>query len=167
AEALLLTAGKAAAGLVQPVFDFGPEVGGAEGALGDLVEAPALSDAGEAQTGDYVVANGHCGERVGALEDHADGAADGDRVDRGGVDIFAVQQHLAFDAGAGDDLVHAVQRAQHGGLAAAGGADERGDVLRRDADAHALDGMKLAVEEVDVLDVYALGHRVVPPLTWS
>ena len=45
------------------------------------------------------------------------------------VDVLAVVEHLALDAGAGHEVVHPVQAAQHGGLAAARGADERGDLV--------------------------------------
>ena len=56
------------------------------------------------------------------------------------VEVVAVDQHLALDAGAGDDLVHAVQGAEEGRLAAAGRADEGRDGAGLDGEGHALDG---------------------------
>ena len=47
-----------------------------------------------------------------------------DRVDSGAVDVLAVEQHRALGPGAGQHFVHPVQRAQHGGLAAARRPDE-------------------------------------------
>ena len=47
----------------------------------------------------------------------------------------AVQQHLALDARAGDGVVHPVEAAQEGGLAAARRPDQRGDLLLGDLDA--------------------------------
>src|ERR1700760_354369 len=42
------------------------------------------------------------------------------RVDIGRIDVFVVEQHTALDPGAGDHLMHPVERAQHSRLAAAG-----------------------------------------------
>ena len=69
-------------------------------------------------------------------------------------DVLAVQHDLALGALAGIEGVHAVQRAQQGGLAAARRADQRGDALfARTAIETALQRLGLAVEEVEVLDV--------------
>ena len=86
----------------------------------------------ELQAGGDVVVDRHRRERVGPLEHHADRAADVDRVDAGAVDVVAVEQDLALHVRAGDDLVHAVERAQEGGLAAARRADEGRDRARLD-----------------------------------
>src|SRR5699024_4958993 len=101
----------------------------------------------------HVVLDGHGGEGVSLLEDHAHLAADVDRVDAGAVDVLVVHLHAALDAGTGDDLVHAVQGAQHGGLTTARRADERGDGLRLDGHGHPLDRAEIAVEDVQILDV--------------
>ncbi len=66
----------------------------------------------------------------------------------------------ALDAGAGDEVVHAVEGAQEGGLAAARGADERGDLVLGDGEVHVLDGVEAAVEDVDVVDVEDGGGAV-------
>ena len=67
------------------------------------------------------------GEGIGFLEHHADLAAQLDHVHVLAVDVLAVEQHLPFDPRAGDDVVHPVERAQEGGFAAAGRADEGRD----------------------------------------
>ena len=72
------------------------------------------------------------------------------RVDVGRVDVLAVEQDLALDAGAGDELVHAVQRAQERRLAAARGADQRRHLVRLDRDVDVLDRVEGAVVEVQV-----------------
>jgi hypothetical protein len=76
----------------------------------------------------------------------------------GVVEVVAVDEHLALDARAGDDLVHAVERAEERGLAAARRADEGGDAAGLDLEAHALDGEELAVVDVEISDFDALGH---------
>src|SRR5690606_17566542 len=80
------------------------------------------------------------------------------RVDVAAVELLAAHHDLAVDARARDDLVHAVQRAQEGGLAAAGRADERGHRPGRDRHGDALDGLEVAVVDVEVGDLDALGH---------
>ena len=76
----------------------------------------------------------------------------------GGVEVLVVQHHRALDAAAGDHLVHPVQGPQEGRLAAAGRPDERRDRARLDRHRHVLDGLEVAVVDVEVLDVDALGH---------
>ena len=70
----------------------------------------------------------------------------------------AVDHDLALDAGTRDHLVHPVQRPEEGRLAAAGRADERGHRPRLDGHVDALDGLEVAVVDVEVGDVDALGH---------
>ena len=52
--------------------------------------------------------------------------------------------------------MHAVEGAQEGGLAAAGGADEGGDATGINLDVDVLDGQEVAVIDVEVLHVNAL-----------
>ena len=159
AQTLLLAAGQADARVVETVLDLVPQVGAAQGPL-DQIVGVGLGDLAvvQAHAGEHVLADGHRRERVRALEDHADVAADLDRVDVLGVQVAAFEQHLALDVGAGDDLVHAVERAQHGRLAAAGRADEGGDLVRLDVQVDILDGQEVAVIDVQMVDINALSH---------
>src|SRR3546814_2484532 len=68
-----------------------------------------------------------CSSDVGLLEHHADARAQLHHIHRRIVDILAVERDRAFDARAGNRVVHAVERAQEGRFAAARRADERGD----------------------------------------
>src|SRR6266849_7090291 len=121
AQALLLAAGKFIGGLVEMVFDFVPE-GGVAQALFD-----GLGDRGfravDAQAIGNILENG-LGERVGALENHTDTATI--RSDVLHKDVLAVEQNFTLEARAADGFVHAVEGAQQGGFATAGGANERG-----------------------------------------
>ena len=69
-----------------------------------------------------------------------------------------VEKNLALDGGAGDDFVHAVDGAQHGGFTAAGRADERGDRLGGDLHVDVLYGVEVAVVDVDVVEFELGGH---------
>ena len=159
AQALLLAAGQPQPRPVEAVLDLVPQVGPAQGGLHQVVGVGLLDAAVvEAHAGQDVLGDGHRGERVGPLEDHADGAAHLDGVDAGFVEVDAVDNDLALDAGAGDGLVHAVEGAQEGGLPAAGGADEGGDGLGLDDDVDVLHGQEVAVVDVLADDVDALGH---------
>ena len=64
----------------------------------------------------------------------------------------------AFDARAGDGVVHAVEAAQQGGLAAAGRADEGGDGVVGDFEIDVEQRLLLAVEGVDVIEADARGR---------
>ena len=88
-------------------------------------------DAGQLEPGEHVVADGHGRERVRLLEHHADAHAHLLGAHAPAVDVVAVEQDLAVERGAGDQLVHAVEHPQEGRLAAAGRADERGDLAAR------------------------------------
>ena len=96
-----------------------------------LLDEPVLVVATEArqlEAGQHVVADVHGREGVGLLEDHADPHADllGPRARR--VDVLAVEVDLTCQRGTRDQLVHAVEQPQEGGLAAARGPDQRRDL---------------------------------------
>src|SRR5205085_5852171 len=88
--------------------------------------------------GDVVV--DRLGEGVRLLEDHADAAPDLGGVDALAVDVVALVPDGAGDQGAGDEVVHPVEAPQDGALAAAGRADEGGDLVGGDVAADAGDG---------------------------
>ena len=80
AEALLLAAGEAGAGLfLQIVLHLFPQRGVLERALDDLIEDAAVAEAVELEAAGDVVVDRHGGKRVGPLKDHADAAANLDR----------------------------------------------------------------------------------------
>ena len=91
-----------------------------------------------------VVIDAH-GERVRLLEHHADLAAQLVDVRRGVVDILALILHAARDLHAGDKVVHAVERFEKRGLAAAGRAYERGYALFGNVDADIVQRLMRAV----------------------
>ena len=90
------------------------------------------------------------GKRVRLLEHHADPAPEPDDVAARGVDVVAVDEDLALDAGARDDVVHPVQRPQERALAAARRPDEGRHEVRADANRDRLERPLRAVEEVQV-----------------
>ena len=127
----------------------------------------ALAGAVEPQPGGDVVTDRHGGERVGTLEDHADGPADICGGEPGCVDVLAVEEDLALHPRAGHDLVHAVQRADERRLAAARRPDERRHLLGLDDHgADVLDGLVGAEPGADVgrLDALDIGAA---PAGWS
>ena len=90
------------------------------------------------------------GERIRLLEHHADAGAQLHHVQRGVVDVLPVDDDLAGDAAALDRVVHAVDAAQEGRLAAARRPDQavtaRSGMSRR-----RLQRLLVAVVDVDVL----------------
>src|SRR5262249_11635784 len=99
------------------------------------------------------------GERVRALEHHADAAADRDRVDAGAVDRIAVQLDLAHDAAPGNELVHPVERPQERRLATTGRSDQGGDVLADDVQTDGAAPLLVAVEDRQVAHDELGGRR--------
>ena len=61
---------------------------------------------------------------------------------------------------AGDDLVHTVESAQHGGFSTARRPDECGDLVRLDIEVHILHGQEVAVVDVQMVDINALSHVI-------
>src|SRR5260370_39240129 len=100
-----------------------------------------------AQAVSNVVENG-LGERIGALENHADAATIGSDVLR--EDVLAVEQNFAFEAGGAHGLVHAGEGAERSGLAATGRADERGDLIGGDSHADVEADLLCAGKEIYV-----------------
>src|SRR5690606_9199621 len=61
----------------------------------------------------------------------------------------------ALDPGGGDEIVHPVETAENGRLAAAGGADQGGDLVAGEVERDLLHRLEVAVVDVDV----AHAHR--------
>ena len=123
AEPLMLAAGQSQGRLAQPIFDFVPQRRAFETRFHHLVEHRAVTDAGDPQAISDVLVDG-LGKRCRPLEDHAHAAAQFDDVERRVGDVLAVQQNLAGRADIVDQVVHAIQAAQQGRLAAAGRSDQ-------------------------------------------
>ena len=95
----------------------------------------------------HVVVDRH-GKGVGLLEHHADAPAQVGDVHAGGVDLLPVEGEGTGDLHAGDQFVHPVDGPQKGGLAAAGGPDEGGDLVGFDVDGDVLQCVVLTVIQV-------------------
>ena len=61
-----------------------------------------------------------------------------------------MEEHLALGAGAGNQIVHAVQTAQQGALAAARGADKGRYVVSSEIQVHFEEGLEVTVVEIEV-----------------
>ncbi len=84
------------------------------------------------------------------MKDHADVLPEVRHVLSGVVDLLAPVGERACYTGAGDEVVHAVDGPQEGGLPAAGGSDQCGDPMGRDVQADVFQGAGLAVIEVQI-----------------
>src|SRR5829696_50956 len=150
AQALLLAARHAEGVGLQPVLYLVPERAAAQRVLHDLVHvALRAKDAGA--EGDVVV--DRLGERVGLLKDHPDALAHLNRVDRVVVEVLPVVDDLARDLRGGDEVVHPVQAADQGALAATGGPDERRDLVLVDREVDLADGRNSPVGDADVVEL--------------
>jgi hypothetical protein len=161
AQALLLAAGQRQRRFVQPVLDLVPQRRLAQALLDPLVQPrlavdqPVQADA----VGD--VLEDRLRERVRLLEHHPDLASQRDHVGARRVHVLAVDLHRALDAGPDHDVVHPVQRAQKGALAAARRPDERGHQVGAHAERDARERLLGPVVEVQRLDVDLQGRAAV------
>ena len=89
-------------------------------------------------------------ERVGLLEDHADARAQLHHIEVRIVDVGVVDLDLARHAAARNGVVHPVDAAQERRLAAARRPDERHDALVGHIDVDVLQGMLVAIVDVDI-----------------
>src|SRR5215468_10818644 len=162
AQALLLAAGEGEAVVLELVLHLVPQSGPGQGLL-DPVRHLALVSV-ELEPEGHVVEDAHL-ERVGLLEYHADVAAEHHGIDVTRIHVLAMEVHVALEAEAVDEVVHAVEAPQHRALAAARGADEARDLAFLDGHVAIPHGEELAVEhllEVAVDDdVFRPGHTPV------
>src|SRR3990170_4202668 len=147
AETLLLAAGERQAGLLEIVLHLVPEGGPAQTALHVLVHAAAIAVHAGAER--HVIVY-RLRERVGLLEHHANAAAHLHGVHLRSVDVHAVVDGLPADPHPGYQVVHAVEAAQEGALAAAGRANERGHPLRREVHGNVVDRLLVAVPQAQL-----------------
>jgi hypothetical protein len=109
-------------------------------------------------------------ERVRLLEHHPDPLPDLDRIDLGAVEVLPVVEALALDLRGRDQVVHPVQAADQGALAAAGRPDQSRDLVAADVHRHVLHRGLVAVgdRQVPQLEdrlVLALCHLALLALT--
>src|SRR5476651_1839317 len=158
AEPLLLAAGERESARLQPILDLVPERGLTQASLGDLLVI--ATDAVELQSGDDVVVDGERRKRIGPLEDHADAPPQIDRVDAAGVQILAVHQDAPRLSGARHQLMHAVDAAHEGALAAAGRPDDGEDRVLRHRERNVAQRMHIAKPGLELLHLDLLLHRL-------
>src|SRR5271157_3719638 len=103
-------------------------------------------EAVEFQAEGYIFENAHR-KGVRLLEDHSNMSSHDDRIDAFCVDVLAVKIHLPLEPEAPDEIVHAVEAAEHSALAAAGRSDETRDLALLDRNVAIPDRKKLAVED--------------------
>src|ERR1035437_7403405 len=167
---MLLAAGECQPGLAaEIVLDLVPQRRSPEAGFDQLAEGPPVVQPAAARAVGDVLEDRHR-ERVGALEDHANAASQLDDAHVRVHHVLAVEAAPALDAGAGDQVVHAVEAAQERRLAAARRADQGQDgaVLHVEADVTHRD--LLAIADGDVLgrdlDVFRATCELVGAGAW-
>src|SRR3569833_112362 len=151
AQALLLATRQAETAHVELVLDLVPEGGAAQRMLDAGIDLGLRQALVEPDAEGDVLVDRHR-ERRRLLEHHADAGAQQVDVDPGVEQVLAVELHLAGRALAGIEVVHAVQDAQQGGLAAARRSDEGGRLIGVERQVAALQRARIAVEALEVLD---------------
>src|SRR5262249_30737219 len=142
---------------LQAVLDLVPEGRAPQGPLDDVVELALLADAVDLRAERDVVVDA-LRERVRPLEDHPDAPADFGRRDVRSVQVDAVVHQRALDPSGGDEVVHAVETPEYGGLAATRRPDECRDLLGADRQVDFAYGAERAVVDGETLDVEHKGR---------
>jgi len=149
AQSLLLSAGETERALFELVLRLVPDGGAFERSFHDLVKLRAAAHAVQPGGVGDVVVNAHR-ERVRLLEHHADAAAKLRDVDLVAINVVAVEEHRAVNFAARHKIVHAVERFDICGFAAARGADERRDLVGKNVRIDAVERLKCAVAKVEL-----------------
>ena len=153
-------------GLVQAILYLVPDGSASKRFLNDFIELRLVSGkAMNARTiGDIVI--DRLRKRVRFLEDHPYFGAKLDRVDLWRVDVFAVKRDLTLDPANVDRVVHPVQTAQEGRLAATRGPDEGSHRFVEDIYVDILDGMVVAIIHLHAArrDLVSRSAHVIFPL---
>ena len=149
AQPLLLAAGQAQGALFQAVLHLIPQGGAPQAAFHQLIQLCLIAHAVEPGAIGDVVVDAH-GEGVCLLEHHAHPAAQVGELHVPGEDVLPVEADIPLDAHARHQVVHAVERFQEGGLAAAGGADEGRDLPLAHVQRDIFQRLEIPVPEVQV-----------------
>jgi len=134
------------------VLDLAPQRRTSERVLDDLVERRALAGSVDPRAVRDVVED-RLGERVRLLEHHADPSSYLGGVDLAAVEVLAVIGDRTLHLRAGREVVHPVERPQHGRLAATRRADERGDLVAADVEVDVGHRAGGAVEDLDAVEL--------------
>src|SRR5580658_42394 len=142
---------------MQRVLDFIPERGAFQRFMDDLVQLLAVTKSVQLEPGSHVVVDGHGRKRIRLLKHHAHTAAQ--LGSRGSVvNAEVANAYLAIDTRLGNGFVHAVQTANERGLSTARRADERGRMIGEHSNVDVEQGLRLAVERIQVLDCNSDAH---------
>ena len=161
AQLLLLFERQVRGPAAQPVLHFVPKLHVAQRRFDHFVALPAGELAARRVRPDaeqHVLVD-RDRQRIGPLEDHAHRFAQRAQRDVGVVDVLAEDGDFAGGGDVAVALVDAVEAAQQRGLAAARGADQRRDDARLDVDRDVLEGLEIAVPEVEPPGLDGVGRR--------
>src|SRR6476620_10747854 len=150
AQPLLLTAGERQSAVLKLVLHLVPKRGLAQ-ALFDMLVHVDLETIDLHAPGNIVI--DALRERICLLEDHPDPPSDFDRIHLAIIQIDAMVENLTFYARTLDEVIHPVDAAEHGALAASGWADQGRNTIARDRERDVGDGVEIAVKDIEVLDV--------------
>ena len=158
AQPLLLPAGHAQGRAFQSILHLIPQGRAPQGFFHHLIELTLIPHPVHPGPVGDVVVDAH-GEGVGLLEHHARPLAQQGDVGAGIVDVLPVDAHLAGDPAARHQIVHPVEGFDAGGLAAAGGADKRGDLVLGNIHGDALERLEIPVKEMQAVQRDFRFHR--------
>src|SRR5579863_9406419 len=151
AQPLLLTAGQALSVGGELILDLFPQRRAPQRRFHAAIELGFRQTLVQPDAEGDVLVDRHR-ERRGLLKHHADARAQQIEVLLRRQNIDAVEQHFAGRMLMRIKIVHSVEHAQQGRFAAAGGADEGGDLVHIKRQADRLERPRVAIEEIQIAD---------------
>ncbi len=145
-QTLLLTARQRQRILPQLIFHFAPQRRRPQRALAGLIQHATIAHALQTQTVNHILID-RLGERIRALEHHADAPPQRRQILVRLHHRVAIEQNLTFDAAAINDVVHAIEAAQQRRFTAAGRPNQRRDAMLWDLQINVIQRLAFAVPQ--------------------
>jgi len=132
------------------VAHFVPQAHVRQASFDDLIQVVVAAEPQHAWPKGHIVID-RLWEGVRALKDHAHPLPQAHHIVPGLIDLLVVQQYVALQVKRANRIVHAVQAAHKGRLAAARGTDERRDLPLFDLEGDIREHLFAAVKGIEVL----------------
>src|SRR4029079_11866895 len=153
AEPLLLAACQPRARFLQPILHLVPEPCLPETALDQIGQIAAAHQRVEGGAIGHILED-RLGKRIGTLEDHANPLTERDEVGPRTEHRKTLDQNVSPMLYSRDQIVQPVDGTKKRGFAATRWPDDGGHRLPGNREVQAFQGVKLAVEEIEITDLY-------------
>src|SRR5712692_8669264 len=106
------------------------------------------------------------GKRIGTLKHHADTLAQKYHICRLVIDILCIEFRLSLGTSSGDEVIHAIERAQKGRFAATGWPNQGGNLMFAYGQRDIIEGLFGTVVKIQMLNIYFYVSLQVEIFSW-